>query len=142
MNTLKTTMSKIAQIEQPERTDLAKHEVELGLMQDVKSNLSKFEKGWQQSQTALNQIDAKKREYVAAMIDASKVIKKQIDVLLPIKADLKTLETQAKELGLNISDSKEYQNAVTVTNDISHQRLEQIIFSITDAQKAIKDIKR
>jgi len=35
MNTLKTTMSKIAQIEQPERTDLAKHEVELALIDDV-----------------------------------------------------------------------------------------------------------
>lgn len=36
MNTLKTTMSKIAQIEQPERTDLAKHEVELALVDDLK----------------------------------------------------------------------------------------------------------
>lgn len=35
MNTLKTTMPKIAQIEQPERTDLAKHEVELALIDDV-----------------------------------------------------------------------------------------------------------
>jgi len=37
MNTLKTTMSKIAQIEQPERTDLAKHEVELALAEDLRS---------------------------------------------------------------------------------------------------------
>jgi F0F1-type ATP synthase membrane subunit b/b' len=36
MNTLKTTMSKIAQIEQPERTELAKHEVELALVDDLK----------------------------------------------------------------------------------------------------------
>lgn len=135
-------LKKIEKANEVQNVKLEKHDVELGLMQDVKSNLSKFEKGWQQSQTALNQIDAKKREYVAAMIDASKILRKQIDVLLPIKADLKTLESQAKELGLNISESKEYQNAVTVTNDISHQRLEQIIFSITDAQKAIKDIKR
>jgi hypothetical protein len=35
MNSLKTTMAKIAQIEQPERTDLAKHEVELALIDDV-----------------------------------------------------------------------------------------------------------
>ena len=39
MNTLKTTMSKIAQIEQQERTDLAKHEVNLALMDEVKLNL-------------------------------------------------------------------------------------------------------
>lgn len=39
MNTLKTTMSKIAQIQQPERTDLAKHEVNLALMDEVKLNL-------------------------------------------------------------------------------------------------------
>ena len=36
MNTLKTTMSKIAQIEQPVKTDLAKHEVELGSFDDFK----------------------------------------------------------------------------------------------------------
>lgn len=36
MNTLKTTMSKIAQIEQPERTDLAKHEIELALAEDLR----------------------------------------------------------------------------------------------------------
>ena len=35
MNTLKTTMSKIAQIEQPERTDLAKHDVELFKVEDT-----------------------------------------------------------------------------------------------------------
>ena len=37
MNTLKTTMSKIAQIEQPERTDLAKHEVELANIADLQN---------------------------------------------------------------------------------------------------------
>jgi hypothetical protein len=37
MNTLKTTMSKIAQIEQPERTDLAKHEVELAALDEIRA---------------------------------------------------------------------------------------------------------
>ena len=44
MNTLKTTMSKIAQIEQPERTDLAKHNVELGLIDDLKKEADKVSK--------------------------------------------------------------------------------------------------
>jgi hypothetical protein len=43
MNTLKTTMSKIAQIEQPERTDLAVHEVELANFADVKTQLDRAE---------------------------------------------------------------------------------------------------
>ena len=34
MNTLKTTMSKIAQIEQP-KVELAKHEVNLALLEDL-----------------------------------------------------------------------------------------------------------
>jgi len=42
MNTLKTTMSKIAKIEQPERTDLAKHEVELGVADNLKKALQNY----------------------------------------------------------------------------------------------------
>lgn len=38
MNTLKTTMSKIAQIEQP-KVELAKHEVELALIDDAKKGM-------------------------------------------------------------------------------------------------------
>jgi len=40
MNTLKTTMFKVAQIEQQERTDLAKHEVELALADDIKNAIN------------------------------------------------------------------------------------------------------
>ena len=43
MNTLKTTMSKIAQIEQPERTDLAVHEVDLANFADIKTQLDRAE---------------------------------------------------------------------------------------------------
>ena len=42
MNTLKTTMSKIAQIEQLERTDLAKHEVELAIADKLKTYLKSY----------------------------------------------------------------------------------------------------
>ena len=95
MNTLKTTMSKIAQIEQP-KVELAKHEVELALVDD-------FNKEYE---NALN-IQAKAE---TSIIDYNELASKIIATLnsagqayLKANARFQEIEKMAKELGIEPS---------------------------------------
>ena len=109
MNTLKTTMSKIAQIEQPERTDLAKHEVELALIDDInklkqqitsswKSHVSKRDAWWSESSKILQLIGQHETKGVA--------LKKEVDLfdkqITELSSQIKKLRNQADQLGLEI----------------------------------------
>jgi len=113
MNTLKTTMSKIAKIEQPERTDLAKHEVELALLDDLKAKSDLAEK----EQKAF--IDS----YKIIISESSKAIEqgtKYVNNGKELDSLLNKFQTQAKELGLNYNDNAIYKKAenILVRGDI------------------------
>lgn len=103
MNTLKTTMSKIAQIEQPE-VELSKHEVELALIDDIKKL------------NDLTETEAKK------FVDTYKKIFSQLDITInagekyyqnasKYESLLAEVDKKSKELGLNALDNPNYKKA-------------------------------
>ena len=109
MNTLKTTMSKIAQIEQPERTDLAKHEVELALVDDInklkndiisswKSHVSKRD-SWSAESTKILQLIGQHETKGVALKKEVDLFDKQITEL---SSQLKKIRNQADQLGLEL----------------------------------------
>lgn len=108
MNTLKTTMSKIAQIEQPERTDLAKHEVNLALMDEVKLNLKNvndtYKKMLKAEGVIKKSIAAINGELKSSGIDINP--KYGTNVIATAKKFQSQLEKTAKELGVNLQGSE------------------------------------
>lgn len=108
MNTLKTTMSKIAQIEQPERTDLAKHEVNLALMDEVKLNLKNVNDTYKKMLKAegiiKKSIAAINGELKSSGIDINP--KYGTNVIATAKKFQSQLEKTAKELGVNLQGSE------------------------------------
>ena len=113
MNTLKTTMSKIAQIEQPERTDLAKHEVELANINQLVQEINNAEKSLAQFNSLYEKINALKPQIV-----------KLGDEIVSSQNKMNTLagtfEKQFAELGLKFSDSPEFKK---VSNFMSVSRM-------------------
>lgn len=104
MNTLKTTMSKIAQIEQP-KTELAKHEIELALIDDLNKGIAEAKK-----QEANYYSDFKLE--LNKIIDTARKIEIKYNVLASnINEPLFQSEKQAKELGLDIKSSPVYKQA-------------------------------
>lgn len=89
MNTLKTTMSKIAQIEQPERTDLAKHEVDLALVDNIKELNKKYMPLWAKANS----------DYNSAIVN----LKAALDIVNQVEQLISKGEAQVKELGLGDS---------------------------------------
>jgi len=132
MNTLKTTMSKIAEIQQPERTDLAKHEVELGVVEDIAKILGDANailKTLQADKPLLQNAD---KGIAVAQANADKVAQaseknvQKANALLPkIGTILDKADVAAKSLGL---DSK----GITGYNE-----LDKIYFAIESAQKEV-----
>lgn len=108
MNTLKTTMSKIAQIEQPERTDLAKHAVNLALMDEVKLNLKNvndtYKKMLKAEGVIKKSIAAINGELKSSGIDINP--KYGTNVIATAKKFQSQLEKTAKELGVNLQGSE------------------------------------
>jgi post-segregation antitoxin (ccd killing protein) len=101
MNTLKTTMSKIAQIEQPERTQLAKHEVELTLVDDIKKALNEFNK--------VNDLDdALRTKYAQLKQDAKNIVTQCENSKKLFLSIMSKFEASAKDLGINVDSSIEY----------------------------------
>lgn len=121
MNTLKTTMSKIAQIEQPERTDLAKHEVELAIIDDInklkqqivsswKSHVSKRDAWWAESSKILQSIGQHETKGVA--------LKKEVDLLdkqiLDLSSQITKLRNQAAQLGLELPQEMNLLDGISI----------------------------
>ena len=113
MNTLKTTMYKIAQIEQPERTDLAKHEIELANINQLVQEINNAEKSLGQFNSLYEKINALKPQIV-----------KLGDEIVSSQNKMNTLagtfEKQFAELGLKFSDSPEFKR---VSNFMSVSRM-------------------
>lgn len=101
MNTLKTTMSKIAQIQQPERTDLAKHEVDLANINQLVQEINNAEKSLAQFNALYEKVNALKPQII-----------KLGDSIVSAQNKMNTMagnfEKQFAELGLKFSDSPEY----------------------------------
>lgn len=110
MNTLKTTMSKIAQIEQPERTDLAVHEVELANFADVKTQLDRAESEYKKIVDYTNKISALKQE--AKKNTSYETLNK---IMSELASDKKDFVTKVKALGIDetkIPQPKQYEDAI------------------------------
>ncbi|NBU46479.1 MAG: hypothetical protein EBS34_03370 [Flavobacteriales bacterium] len=101
-------MSKIAQIEQPERTDLAKHEVNLALMDEVKLNLKNvndtYKKMLKAEGVIKKSIAAINGELKSSGIDINP--KYGTNVIATAKKFQSQLEKTAKELGVNLQGSE------------------------------------
>ncbi len=110
MNTLKTTMSKIAQIEQPERTDLAVHEVELANFADVKTQLDRAESEYKKIVDYTNKISALKQE--AKKNTSYETLNR---IMSELASDKKDFVTKVKALGIDetkIPQPKQYEDAI------------------------------
>jgi predicted nucleic acid-binding Zn-ribbon protein len=122
MNTLKTTMSKIAQIEQPERTDLAKHEVELALVDDVKKFTEELNKLFPEASATEDKLDKIIQE-LFPLLNKSQILVKKIKEVQD-KSDAVQVKFVAaiKELGLNPSESKENFALFNIKDSIETRR--------------------
>lgn len=110
MNTLKTTMSKIAKIEQPERTDLAVHEVELANFADVKTQLDRAESEYKKIVDYTNKISALKQE--AKKNTSYETLNR---IMSELASDKKDFVTKVKALGIDetkIPQPKQYEDAI------------------------------
>jgi len=108
MNTLKSVFSKIAE----DKTELAKHEVELGLIDDLKKytqGLSKYESEGLGLKTKGERLQKELRDIRSALVKWSQVGESLSKDLLN---DLGKFEQAAKVVGLNPKDSKEYNDAL------------------------------
>ena len=101
-------MSKIAKIQQPERTDLAKHEVNLALMDEVKLNLKNVNDTYKKMLKAegiiKKSIAAINGELKSSGIDINP--KYGTNVIATAKKFQSQLEKTAKELGVNLQGSE------------------------------------
>jgi len=119
MNTLKTTMSKIAQIEQP-KVELAKHEVELASINDIK----------------------KKQESL------TKKFLSEMDKIGKVRNEIKTIMSNISSL--NTEADKTYQESINLMKKIDELGVEipndlnastKILFNQKDTSKTlIKDL--
>lgn len=125
MNTLKTTMSKIAQIEQPERTDLAKHEVELSLIDEfnaIKSNAS----------VLMDEI--LKKDYPNLLTNSNNVkdkVRKCINLITDLSNKNSALGVKFQELGLDFKKDPNYKGFNELLKN------EKTIFDILNKLKSI-----
>ena len=123
MNTLKTTMSKIAQIEQP-KVELAKHEVELANINQLVQEVTNAEKMLKQFNDLYGQID-KLQPQIVKLGDQIVASQNKMNTLAG------TFEKQFAELGLKFSDSPEFKR---ISNFMSVSRM------VGDMTRYIKQI--
>jgi len=93
MNTLKTVYGKLFK---EETTNLASHEVNLGLLQDAQKMVTASEKAWLAANQKVNIINAKAKEAVESLIKAQSENASALRLV-------NTLIANTKDLGLPIS---------------------------------------
>ena len=93
MNTIKSVYNKLFKYEQ---TQLASHQVELGLLQDAQKMVTASEKAWLAANQKLNIINAKAKEAVDALAKAQNDNNSALRLV-------NTLITNTKDLGLPIN---------------------------------------
>ncbi len=96
MNTLKTTMSKIAQIQQPERTELAKHEVELALVDDFNKEYENALNAQAKAETSIIDYNDLAGKIIGTLNTAGQTF-------LKANARFQEIEQMAKQLGIDVS---------------------------------------
>jgi hypothetical protein len=106
---LNNILKKIAQ---SEKTELAKHQVELGIMTDIEKNVS----------TANSQLGNIKGAYLD-LKDKLSGLKKKSESLNKVKEDIlknkSKAEAQAKDLGVDISGMRQISDADFYTSEIN-----------------------
>ena len=117
MNTLKTTMSKIAQIEQPERTDLAVHEVHLALIDDLNKIVSEYIKSNANYQTVFNEHKQLDDRFMALKAKAREFYAFDKKIYAEAQKVINNIKQQAKDLGLDPNNIKGLKDLYQLIDD-------------------------
>lgn len=108
MSNLKTILNKLGKIEEIHETNLAKHEVDLALVDELKkvndsilTNLKNADSSWRAYQDYLTKAETPFRK----MIQMRESLIKSTDQIQQL---LKNAEVKAKDLGFNVNDIPMY----------------------------------
>ena len=119
MNTLKSVFSKIAE----DKTELAKHEVNLALADDLKEIISEANRIIDLQQDGVkwgNKAEKQYNEVKKVISDAEGITRGAIRQAANLKTNsdktFNNIEKAAKELGLNANEVKGYAEAIKLTN--------------------------
>lgn len=136
MSNLNTILNKLGKIEEIHETNLAKHEVELGLKEDALKMVTDFEKSYKTVDDALfkfySSLESAKKQYESTKAD--------INNLLSFEGKLKVEQNKilaaGKELGIDVTGAPFYKqlNAALV-------RFENLNTEIKASENSYKSIK-
>lgn len=132
MNTRKTVYNKLFS----EKTELAKHEVELGLKEDALSSIKLFNDSYKKVDDGVfkfyNQLTAAKKQYESTIGD--------INILLSFENKLKQEESKilnaGKELGIDVTGAPFYKELSAALSRFGNIKTE-----LKDAENTYKGIK-
>lgn len=115
MNTRKTVYNKLF----TEKTELAKHEVELQSINDLKKTIAETKGSFANLEKIgdvlfqdLTKAEKTKRSFESALLSAKSLI------LNAANEDIKTFTAKAKELGLDVSNVAEIKEILKLQNDV------------------------
>ena len=121
MNTRKTIYDKLF----TEKVELAKHEIELGLVDDLKASISKVSSLDSIVNTMSSNADKTNKLFINALAQKEIILKNYNDnrkTFEKLNKELnllfKTINTQAKDLGININDLPVYKDFIKAKDDI------------------------
>jgi RNase adaptor protein for sRNA GlmZ degradation len=121
MNTRKTIYDKLF----TEKVELAKHEIELGLVDDLKASISKVSSLGLIVNTMSSNADKTNKLFINALAQKEIILKNYNDnrkTFEKLNKELnllfKTINTQAKDLGININDLPVYKDFIKAKDDI------------------------
>ena len=106
MNTLQNVYNKLA-----DKTELAKHEVNLGLLDTLKSYTSGLKKYMSEASNLQKLGERQKKELSDTISEVRKFSQLGNSMADDMARDLVAFERQAKELGIDANSSKDYVEA-------------------------------
>lgn len=143
MNTLKTTMSKIAQIEQPERTDLAVHEIELAVadnlkkaLQTYKDAISKYSKDLDNAYVPIRNLEKIITELKGNVSNVTSIAQEMRKIEDKVSNELDLVDAKIKEAKNELGISIDINDVVDLSSLITQNKLSSGIQQ--DAAKLVK----
>jgi len=120
MNTLKSVFSKIAE----DKTELAKHEVELGLIDDLK-------KRYNDAKVLANQIEGALISFTGQKNSIEDKSARYIKEVTMLEIIAEKIQKQAKELGLDVNSIGELKLANELNNQLNADKLKALVIPIS-----------
>ena len=143
MNTLKTTMSKIAQIKQPERTDLAVHEIELAVadnlkkaLQTYKDAISKYSKDLDNAYVPIRNLEKIITELKGNVSNVTSIAQEMRKIEDKVSNELDLVDAKIKEAKNELGISIDINDVVDLSSLITQNKLSSGIQQ--DAAKLVK----